>query len=92
MHDNLTTDTLRTALSAWLTMALDAKFEGVTDADLLDLRDWIDTGCTTDMPEPQGPDPVNLADRVSESVRVFWETKNWTAAQWRRALVEERLR
>lgn len=92
MHDDPTTDTLRTALSTWLTMALDGKFEGVTDADLMDLRDWIDRGCTGTMPEPEGPDPVNLADRVSESVRVFWETKNWTPAQFRKALVEARLR
>jgi hypothetical protein len=41
---------------------------------------------------PPPPDPTRLATQVSESIRVFWETKDWTAAQFRRALVAERLR
>jgi len=35
---------------------------------------------------------VTLADRVAESMRVYWETRDWTAVQFRQALVDARLR
>ena len=91
-------DHLRTALSAWLTMAHDGAFAGPSDLDLLRLRDWIDGGLVGEMPEPEGyapePEPTDptLADRTAMSIRVFWETKDWSASRFRAALVNERLR
>lgn len=88
---------LRTSLSAWLTLALDGAFAGPSDADLLALRDWVDGGLVGDMPEPVGytpePEPLDptLADRTAMSIRVFWETKDWSASRFRAALVDARL-
>jgi len=84
-------DDLRTALSTWLTMALDINSPRVTTADLLALRDWIDVGCAGALPVP-GEGEATLADRTSMSIRVYWETREWSAARFRNALVEERLR
>lgn len=89
---------LRAALSTWLTLALDGAFAGPSDADLLALRDWIDMGLVGDYPLPQGyipepePDDPTLADRTAMSVRVFWETREWSASRFRSALVDARLR
>lgn len=84
-------DELRTSLSAWLTLALAGDFTGPSTVDLLALRDWIDGGCAGDMPTPVGEDPPTLADRTAMSVRVFWETREWSAARFRNALVDARL-
>jgi hypothetical protein len=85
-------DVLRTGLSAWLTLACDSGFPGpVTDIDLLGLRDWIDGGCVGDMPQPDGTPPPGGAARLHESMRVMWETRDWSAPQFRNALVEARL-
>lgn len=46
---------VRSAVSTWLTLALDAASNGPTTDDLLDLRDWIDNACVGDMPEPDSP-------------------------------------
>lgn len=83
---------LRGSLSSWLTLALDGGFPGpVSDFDLLALREWIDTGCPGDMPVPLGTEPPDLANRTAMSIRVFWETRDWSAARFRNALVEARL-
>jgi hypothetical protein len=83
---------LRAAMSTWLTLALDEAMPATSlDADLARLRDWIDGGCVGDMPLPADRTPV-LADEISTSIRVAWETRKWTPAQFRRALVAERLR
>lgn len=90
-------DELRSAISTWLTVALDGAMPATTlDNDLMALRDWIDGGCTGDMPLPLEvipPTPEGDLGRMTvESIRVFWETRNWTPAQFRQALVKERLR
>ena len=36
--------------------------------------------------------PADLANQVTMSIRVYWETKDWTPAQFRKALVAARLR
>jgi hypothetical protein len=89
------TDTdLRAAMSTWLTLALDTAMPDTTlDDDLIALREWVDGGCAGDMPVPTLPATgSHLAETVSESIRVYWETRYWSAAQFRRALVEARLR
>lgn len=92
-------DDLRASISTWLTLAHDSHFPSpVSDLDLLRLRDWVDGGCVGDMPEPEGTggepnlDAPLLADRVAMSIRVYWETKDWSASRFRNALVEARLR
>lgn len=83
---------LRAAMSVWLTAALDDTMPGTTlDPDLAALRDWIDDGCAGDIPMPRDRTHT-LSTEVSESIRVAWETRQWTPAQFRRALVAERLR
>lgn len=85
-------DDLRSAISTWLTLAHDSNFPSpVSDLDLLRLRDWVDGGCAGDMPEPEGTPPSGDMNRLHESIRVMWETKEWTRAQFRAALVEARL-
>lgn len=87
---------LRSSVSTWLTLAHDANFPSpVSDLDLLRLRDWIDSGCVGDMPEPEGTEPhpgPTLAERTKVSIQVMLETKNWSREKFRKALVEERLR
>lgn len=83
---------LRAGLSTWLTLALDSAMNGVSDADLHALRDWVDGGCAGVMPEPVGLPEPTLADRTKVSMQVYWETKDWSAARFRTALTEERMR
>lgn len=94
VQDTRDLDYLRTALSTWLTQALDTRTDGPSDTDLLALRDWIDGGCDGDLPEYQGREHAGdapLAQQTAMSMRVFMETKDWSPARLRKALVAARL-
>lgn len=59
-----------------------------TDADL---EFWGDDQGTPIWERPVPAASPGLADRTAMSVRVFWETKDWSAARLRAALVDARL-
>ena len=65
-----TGDTIRPALSTWLTLALDIRSGGPTVGDLLALRDWIDAGGDGEPPVLAGS-PGNRARSDWRGVQVY---------------------
>lgn len=45
-------DEFRATVSTWLTIALDHRYAGDLEDDLLRLRDWIDGGSVGEVPWP----------------------------------------
>ena len=86
---------VRSAVSVWLTLALDIRSDGPSVADLLTLRDWIDGGCAGDLPEPDAhPVQVTTAEELDalpvgsvvldhdREVRAYIARNQTEPAQW----------
>lgn len=75
---------------AWVEAALDDNFRRPTDEDLMALHHWLVSNSTAPPPMPRRIS--RIARQTMLSVRVMAETKDWTPAQYRKALVEARMR